>query len=219
MHHPRKTWVLDQEIHCLLILEITCNTSYLLPSLEERVFNMALITQVYGSGKSRTGVRCSRTVQCRTVYPSDRPDLQIRIHHWYMGVVWEACCPVSSGFRQPPLNSNRDKEFLGLVSIQTSTSSNLSSLITKNFCIVFCSPANFLFENFPLLHILLFYIALLKQNISYESSGIISSMTHTLQNYCTGILLVQQNTFTTCNDLSLWDTKHNGQVSCSSIHT
>jgi hypothetical protein len=37
MPHPRKTQVQDQEIQCLPTLETTCNTGFLLPSLQESV--------------------------------------------------------------------------------------------------------------------------------------------------------------------------------------
>jgi hypothetical protein len=37
MPHSRQTQVLDQKIHWIPILETTCNTSFLCPSLKKRV--------------------------------------------------------------------------------------------------------------------------------------------------------------------------------------
>lgn len=98
MSHIRKTWILDQEIHCLLILEVTCNASYLLPSLKEIILIKLCLHKYMAETNPDSKVRSNRTVQCRTVYPFDRPDLLVSIHHWYMGAVLEAGCSVIWGF-------------------------------------------------------------------------------------------------------------------------
>jgi len=47
MPHLRETCILDQAIHWLQSLETTCNTSFLLPSLQERVIVQLLIWEEF----------------------------------------------------------------------------------------------------------------------------------------------------------------------------
>jgi hypothetical protein len=48
------------------------------------------------------------------MYPYDRPDLLVTIHHSFMGAVLEACCPVIWGFGLPHWTAMGTKNFWGL---------------------------------------------------------------------------------------------------------
>lgn len=72
------------------------------------------------------------------------------------------------------------------------------------FLCLFCSALILLLRNSTLLCIFLFYMSLLRLDIFYKTFCIISSITHT----CQWTHFVQEHTFITHNDLSLWGTKH-----------